>query len=128
MEMLVDLREELVVMAINNSRLYIKWNPEIVQAEIKLSISSENSAIVYQKHREYSQWYRERDFVFLRHLFKIGKDYFIADKSIENTNYIPYSTIHRAHLTHQIMKVSPTNTGCKLTIDCHMDHGGLLNR
>lgn len=91
--MILKLKPELVLMVLTNPRLFKNWHPEIVQAEIKLNILSENSAIVYQKHKAYSKWYRERDFIFLRHVFKVAEDYYIADKSIENINFIPFSTI-----------------------------------
>jgi len=65
-----------------NVPLYKHWHPEIVHGHINLRISSENSAIVYQKHKAYSKWYRERDFLYLRHVFKKGENFFIADKSI----------------------------------------------
>lgn len=98
-----------------------------MQGDLKLCISSENSAISYQKHKQYSKWYRERDFLYLRHVFQMGKDYYLADKSIENGNFIPLSTINRGKIVHQIAKVSPSPSGCKLIIDCQVEHGGLLN-
>ena len=55
-----------------NPGLYPIWNDQIVQAGIKLRISSDNSVIVYQKHKQYSKWYRDRDFVYLRHVFKVN--------------------------------------------------------
>lgn len=116
LEMVLALSPEVTLLALTNPRLFKNWHPEIVEAEIKLSISSENSAIIYQKHREYSKWYRERDFVFLRHVFKIGEDAFISDKSIENINYIPFSSIHRGRMLYQICKISPSTSGSKLII------------
>ena len=58
------------------------WNQEVLQSEIKVSISSENSAIIYHKNRPFSQWYRERDYLYLRHVFKYDEDFYVADKSI----------------------------------------------
>ena len=57
----------------------------------------------------------------------MGEDYFVADKSIENINFIPFSTIHRGNIHHQISKISPSPSGCKLIISCDIEHGGLLN-
>ena len=108
--------------------LYKVWHPEVVQGDIKLTISSDNSAISYQKHKEYSKWYRERDFLYLRHIFKMGNDYYIADKSIENTNFIPFDTINRGRFVYQISKISPSASGTRLVIECQIEHGGLLNR
>jgi hypothetical protein len=45
-------------------------------------IKSENTAIIYQKHKQYSKLYRSRDFIFLRHAFKKNKNLYIVDKSI----------------------------------------------
>lgn len=126
--MVVGLSPEVAIRALTNVQLYKHWHPEVLQGEIKLGISSENSAISYQKHRAYSKWYRERDFLYLRHVFKLKEDYYIADKSIENTNFIPFDTIHRAKMLSQIAKISPSSSGSKLTIECEIDHGGLLNR
>jgi hypothetical protein len=79
--------------AILDVPLYEHWHPQVVHGHVNLRISSENSAIVYQKNRGYSKWYRERDFLYLRHVFRQGDSYFIADKSIENSHFIPFQTI-----------------------------------
>jgi hypothetical protein len=59
----------------------------------------------------------------------MGDDYYIADKSIENINFIPFNTIHRGNLVYQVSRISPShNGGSRLVMECLMDHGGLLNR
>ncbi len=50
----------------------------------------------------------------------MGNDYYIADKSIENTNFVPLNTIHRGKIEHQIIKISPSSSGCKIIIECHI--------
>ena len=58
-------------------------------------IGSENSAIVYQKNKQYNKLYRPRDFVFLRHVFANAGDLYIIDKNLENSAYPPFITIVR---------------------------------
>ena len=62
-------------------------------------ISSENSAIMYQKNKAFNKLYRCRDYVFLRHVFKLKNGLFIIDKSIENANIPPFTTMVRGQLT-----------------------------
>lgn len=50
----------------------------------------------------------------------MGMDYYIADKSIENTNFVPINTIHRGKIHHQIVKISPSPSGSKLVLECYM--------
>ena len=50
------------------------------------------------KLRNYNAVYRGRDFLFLRHVFKIGKYLYIVDKSIENIDYPPFITIVRGEI------------------------------
>ena len=61
-------------------------------------IKSENTAVMYMKLRNYNAVYRGRDFLFLRHAFKIGKNVYIVDKSIENLEYPPFITIVRGEI------------------------------
>lgn len=37
---------------------------------------------MYQKHKAFSEWYRERDFLYLKHLFKMEECFYLVDKSI----------------------------------------------
>jgi|JI6StandDraft_1071083.scaffolds.fasta_scaffold06281_2 hypothetical protein len=78
---------------------YLKWNTAIEDVSIKNLIRSENTAIVYQKHKAYSKIYRPRDFIFLRHVFKKDNNLYMVDKSLENANYPPFLTIVRGELT-----------------------------
>jgi hypothetical protein len=58
MELLVNLPAEVVLKALYNVSLYKNWHPEVIQSDIKMMITSENSAIVYMKTKKYSEWYR----------------------------------------------------------------------
>lgn len=51
------------------------------------------------KLKNYSAIYRGRDFLYLRHAFRKGKNLYIVDKSIENIDYPPFVTIVRGQLT-----------------------------
>lgn len=128
MELLVKMKAIVTLKALFSVPLYKNWHPEIIHGQVKLSISSENSAIVYQKHKALSKWYRERDYLYLRHIFKMGESYFIADKSIENSNFVPFETIHRGKIAYQIIKVTENESGSRVIIECQIEHGGLLNR
>jgi hypothetical protein len=78
---------------------YLKWNAAIEDVSIKNLIRSENTAIIYQKHKAYSKIYRPRDFVYLKHVFKKDNNLYIVDKSLENVNYPPFITIVRGDIT-----------------------------
>jgi len=105
MQFVVDLPLEIVCKAIYNVQLYKQWHPEINEGQVKLKISSENSCINYLKMKAYSEWYRERDFLFLLHMFRMDNSYFIVGKSIENANFIPFQSITRAKIIHYIWKI-----------------------
>jgi hypothetical protein len=49
---------------------------------IKNILKSENVSIVYQKNKAMNKIYRGRDFIFLRHVFKMNNNLYIIDKSI----------------------------------------------
>ena len=49
---------------------------------IKSILRSENVAVIYQKHKPMSKIYRARDFVFMRHVFKMNGNLYMVDKSI----------------------------------------------
>jgi hypothetical protein len=78
---------------------YLKWNAAIEEVSIKNLIRSENTAIIYQKHKAYSKIYRPRDFVYLRHVFKKDNNMYVVDKSLDNANYPPFMTIVRGDIT-----------------------------
>ena len=63
-------------------------------------VKSENSAVIYQKNKPFSRIYRARDFIFLRHLFRFNDKTYIIDKSIEDSQYPPFVTIVRGHITN----------------------------
>ena len=84
-----------VIEALSEPEIIKLWNSEIEEIVIKTLIKSENSAMVYQKAKAFNRLYRPRDFIFLRHVFKEGETFYMIDKSIENINYPPFTTIAR---------------------------------
>ncbi len=50
-------------------------------------------------HKPFNAFYRSRDFIFLRHCFSKDGEYYIVDKSIENGNYPPFTTVVRGDTT-----------------------------
>lgn len=83
---------------------------------------------MYMVLKVFNRIYRPRDFIFIRHAFKIGSNsFYIADKSIENSNYPPFITVVRGKyecvwsiLRKEINKV-------KLVACMNMDNAGYLN-
>lgn len=78
------------------------WNNEIDIFSVKTKISSENSALIYQKDKAQGLLYRERDYLFFRHSFSISSSnsheksrIFIADKSIDSISIPPFMTVAR---------------------------------
>ncbi len=47
------------------------WNNDIDMFSIKTKISSENSALIYQKDKAQGLLYRERDYLYVRHCFSM---------------------------------------------------------
>lgn len=69
---------------------------------VKTKISSENSALIYQKDKAQGLLYRERDYLFFRHSFSVKPSnpndkakIFIADKSIDSISFPPFMTVAR---------------------------------
>nr|BAJ99648.1 predicted protein [Hordeum vulgare subsp. vulgare] len=73
-------------------------NENVQEMQVKTNIPSENSALVYLVLKPFNRLYRSRDFIFIRHVFKAGRQVYMVDKSIENTNYPPFMTIVRGQL------------------------------
>lgn len=131
----------MALKALYNVNLYKSWHKEISQGQLKMPISSENSCIMYQIHKKESKWYHERDYLYLRHVFQYEENYYIADRWIENTNFIPIMGIERGRIVYQVIKIIPAsnaeeekssssqgfNKGCRVMFETHMEHGGLLN-
>jgi hypothetical protein len=46
-------------------------------------MQGESAAVVCETHKRIGAMYKSREFVYLRHVFREGANYFIADKSIE---------------------------------------------
>jgi hypothetical protein len=77
---------------------YHFWNDEVDIGNIKLRIYSENTVIAYQKHKAFDKNYRERDFLYLRHLFQRNNVIYMVDKSIEHSNFPPFDYITRGEI------------------------------
>lgn len=82
--------------------------------------------------RSFSEWYRERDYLQLMHMFKQGQAYYIVQKSIEHSSFIPFQSITRGHIDQIVWKVEraseSADTACRVTMEMKADHQGLLNR
>ena len=131
MQMVVDFPVEIACKAIYNLHLYKNWHPEIQEAHIKLKITTENSCVTYQQLKSFSEWYRDRDFLVLVHLFREGNNYYIVGKSIENTNYIPLQSITRGNIEYVAWKIEQdpsSKSRSKLSMAIKIDHCGLLNQ
>ena len=81
--------------------------------------------------KPFSEWYRERDFLVLIHLFREGSSYYIVGKSIENTNYIPLQSVKRANIDYIAWRVEQepgSKNKSKIMMEVKIDYGGLLNK
>ena len=58
-------------------------------------VKSENSAIVYQVNKAQNKFYRQRDFIVIRHAFRHQNNVYLVDKSIDNMNFPPFLTLVR---------------------------------
>ena len=92
------------------------WNSSINQSQIKWAISSQNAYIIYRKQKAYSEWYRERDFVFIKYLFKKGNSHYLIERSIENTHFIPFQSIHRGNIHYSVCRLDPFSDGVKIVM------------
>jgi hypothetical protein len=121
-------RVEAVVRQLCEVQNYKLWNKCINESHIKLSISSDNTYLVYLKQRSLSEWFKERDFLFLRHLCKVASAYYIIDCSIENSHFIPFQSIIRGVLRHCITKLSPSGDNeCRMLMEINIGYDGLLS-
>jgi hypothetical protein len=107
---------------------YKLWNKSINESHIKLSISSDNTYLAYMKQRSLSEWFRERDFLFLHHLCKVSSAYYFIDCSIENSHFIPFLSIIRGVVRHCITKLETFNNNqCRLLMKIDIGYEGLLS-
>ncbi len=107
---------------------YKLWNGSINESHVKLSITSDNAYLAYFKHRSYSNLYRERDFLFLRHLCRVEQAFYFVDTSIENSHFIPFQSIIRGTINYCLTKVEKANGNeCRLLMELSVNHAGLLN-
>lgn len=102
------------------------WNKQVSESQVKWAISSENACIFYRKQKSIGEWFRERDFLFIRYLFRKGGCHFIVDRSIDNNHFIPFQSIQRGFIHHCIFKVQSIQGGVLLHIDYKVEHEGLL--
>lgn len=86
---------EKVLAALVDPANYHLWNSEVDFGNIRLRIYSENTVIAYQKHRALDRHFRERDFLYLRHLFQKDGVVYLVDKSIEHSSFPPFDYIAR---------------------------------
>lgn len=105
---------------------YSKWNTTIADVNIKNLIRSENTAIIYQKHKPYSRIYLARDFVFLRHVFKKDNNLYMVDKSLENSNCPPFTTIQRGEIV-AIWGIFAAKDNVFTAADIEIKNQGFLN-
>jgi hypothetical protein len=106
---------------------YHYWNDEVDLGNIKLRIYSENTVIAYQKHKAFDKNYRERDFLYLRHLFQRNNVVYMVDKSIEHSNFPPFDYITRGEIKLALWAfeaVSPQST--KVTYMIHTSFKGSI--
>lgn len=81
MELNLNVSAQNALMILYNVEMYKNWHPSVSEGQQKFRISSENCSIFYQKHSKFSQWYRERDFLYLKHVFMLRNAYYLVDKS-----------------------------------------------
>lgn len=93
---------------------------------IKTLVKSENSAMMYLKQKAFSKFYRARDFVFLRHAFTSNGNAYMIDKSIEDINYPPFTTIVRGNLCI-LWGIIDENDKRMIIADAFIKNEGYLN-
>lgn len=57
------------------------------------------------KSKALSEWYKERDYLLLAHMFHMKDTYYIVSKSIENSMFVPFSSIVRGTFYHLVWKI-----------------------
>jgi hypothetical protein len=112
-----------VLCEVQNEKL---WNRAVNESQAKWAITSENAYIFYRKQKSINEWFRERDFLFIRYLFRQGAAHFIIDRSIDNPHFIPFQSIQRGRIDHCIIKVQKELEGVSVLIDFKADYAGLL--
>lgn len=90
-----EFNQKVVMNLLTDTSLIKKLNPQVEELDLKTLIKSENSALMYLKVKAYNKLYRPRDFLFLRHVFNANGNIYIVDKSIEDLQYPPYTSIVR---------------------------------
>ena len=131
LELFMDSEARTVAKHLCEIQHYKLWNGATNESLEKLWISSDNTCIQYLKQKAVSEWFRERDFLFLRHLARSGDRFYIFDRSIDSTEFIPFQSIHRGTVSHAITRVSPTHNPnsqpTRLVMQAHLEYGGLLS-
>lgn len=105
-----------------------KWNDCVDESQIKITLTAENCLICYQKHHRYSSWFKERDYLFMRHAFTYKNNKYIADRSIEHNSFIPFQSIQRGYIRHSVTRLRELkDKKVEVIIDLSVDHGGYLS-
>lgn len=83
---------------------------------------------MYLVLKPFNRIYRGRDFVFIRHVFKVGNNaLYIADKDIENSNFPPFMTIVRGRYECVWSILRKGNNKAKIVADVVLNNEGYLN-
>lgn len=90
--------KEQVLAALMDPGNYHLWNDQVDLGNIKLRIYSENAVIAYQKHKAFDSHFRERDFLYLRHLFQQNGVFYMVDKSIQHSGFPSFNYITRGEM------------------------------
>lgn len=117
----------LIFQTLTRVENYTKWNPAVEEALIKSILRTENVAILYQKHKAMNKVYRARDFVFMRHTFKMDNNLYFLDKSIENASYPPFLTIVRGDM-QIVWGIIKKEKGHLIVCDVEMQNEGYINK
>lgn len=96
---------QLVIKHLCELQNYKLWNASVNESQIKLPITSENTFIMYLKLRSAYEWFKERDFLFLRHVFKMADRYYMIDRSVDNSHFIPFQSIFRGNIDYSVSRV-----------------------
>lgn len=121
-----EVMEREVLSVLIDGEMLKTANEEVEDLCLKTLIKSENSAMMYMKVKGFSRLYRPRDFVFLRHVFRDSNRLYMVDKSIDNINYPPFTTIVRGDLL-VVWCVSKGSNSVELSADITISNEGYLS-
>ncbi len=116
-----------VLAALIDPTNYHLWNSEVDFGNIKLRIYSENTVVAYQKHKAFDNHFRERDFLYIRHLFQKKGVVYMVDKSIDHSSFPPFDYITRGEVKLAVWAFEETGASLtRVTYMLHMNFGGTL--